>query len=308
MGRIAKNLPADVERYVQEGLDQGMSEDKAWAVAWSRYCKYKNPGSDHCTGSPGDYFRGKKSAGRVEYPDYDPQVTIKTRKISAQARKLLDVINRTVYLMESRGGSPAQNNKIQKKLVDLHTLGKMMTSLARDVIGRFSGKFVSPQTQLRLRTLEDLTEHLEGADSTPPTLSTKLARKAEDLYGDISGVGAVLDNLWDRSTKATPTKVARRFLLATQRGIMSKINRLLASWGMDGKSTYSDLYKPWAAVQTILSRSRLSVNMQEVANAITREDSTTTLPISGSGGLFVIFTWEKVQGGFKVTARVEKPD
>lgn len=36
--RQAKNLPKDVERYVDEGIEQGMSEDKAWAVAWSRYC------------------------------------------------------------------------------------------------------------------------------------------------------------------------------------------------------------------------------------------------------------------------------
>lgn len=59
--RYAKNLPADVERYVQEGKDQGLPEDEAWAVAWSRYCKYKNPGSDHCQMDPGDYFPGRKA-------------------------------------------------------------------------------------------------------------------------------------------------------------------------------------------------------------------------------------------------------
>lgn len=41
-------IPADVERYVQEHKDQGMDEGKAWAIAWSRYCRYKNPGSSHC--------------------------------------------------------------------------------------------------------------------------------------------------------------------------------------------------------------------------------------------------------------------
>ena len=34
----AKDLPPDVERYVQEGKDSGMDEGKAWAVAWSRWC------------------------------------------------------------------------------------------------------------------------------------------------------------------------------------------------------------------------------------------------------------------------------
>lgn len=50
------NLPQDVERYVQEGLDTRMDESKAWAVAWSRYCKYKNPGSSHC--KQDEYFHG----------------------------------------------------------------------------------------------------------------------------------------------------------------------------------------------------------------------------------------------------------
>ena len=36
--KYAVDLPADVERYVEEGTDAGMPEDKAWAVAWSRYC------------------------------------------------------------------------------------------------------------------------------------------------------------------------------------------------------------------------------------------------------------------------------
>ncbi len=36
--RTAKDLPKNVERYVQEGKDQGLDEGEAWAVAWSRYC------------------------------------------------------------------------------------------------------------------------------------------------------------------------------------------------------------------------------------------------------------------------------
>lgn len=63
--RIAKDLPKNVERYVDEGKEQGLSEGEAWAVAWSRYCKYKNPDSPHCKkDSPSDYFpnQGKKQA------------------------------------------------------------------------------------------------------------------------------------------------------------------------------------------------------------------------------------------------------
>ena len=50
--KTAKDLPADVERYVEEGKESGMDEGKAWAIAWSRFCKYKNPGSDHCKQNP----------------------------------------------------------------------------------------------------------------------------------------------------------------------------------------------------------------------------------------------------------------
>ena len=59
--KTAENLPPDVERYVEEGKAQGLDEGEAWAVAWSRYCKYKNPGSEHCQKSPGEYFPGRKA-------------------------------------------------------------------------------------------------------------------------------------------------------------------------------------------------------------------------------------------------------
>jgi len=64
--KTAKNLPPNVERYVQEGLDQGLSESEAWGVAWSRYCKYKNPGSPHCKKDKSDYFPGRSASDDPE--------------------------------------------------------------------------------------------------------------------------------------------------------------------------------------------------------------------------------------------------
>jgi hypothetical protein len=64
--KTAKDLPKSVERYVQEGKDSGMDEGKAWAVAWSRYCKYKNPGSPRC--HQDDYFQGRKASRTPECP------------------------------------------------------------------------------------------------------------------------------------------------------------------------------------------------------------------------------------------------
>lgn len=66
--RQSKDLPADVARYVQEGEDAGMDPGKAHAIAWSRFCAYKSPGHESCSGEPGDYFPGRKAAEiRVAY-------------------------------------------------------------------------------------------------------------------------------------------------------------------------------------------------------------------------------------------------
>ncbi len=59
--KTSKDLPKSVERYVQEGKDSGMDEGQAWAIAWSRYCKYKEPGSPHCHREPSGYFQGRKA-------------------------------------------------------------------------------------------------------------------------------------------------------------------------------------------------------------------------------------------------------
>lgn len=62
--KSAKDLPKDVVRYVQETKEQspGKEDSYYWAVAWSRYCKHKEPGSPHCKQK--SYFpnKGKKQA------------------------------------------------------------------------------------------------------------------------------------------------------------------------------------------------------------------------------------------------------
>lgn len=56
------SIPKNVERYVQEGKDQGLSEEEAWAVAWSRYCEYKEPNSPHC--QQNRYFPNRAASAR----------------------------------------------------------------------------------------------------------------------------------------------------------------------------------------------------------------------------------------------------
>ena len=73
--RTAEDLPKHVERYVEEGKEQGLEEGEAWAVAWSRYCKYKFPGSPRCKKeSPSDYLpnQGKKAAASHTYKIENP--------------------------------------------------------------------------------------------------------------------------------------------------------------------------------------------------------------------------------------------
>lgn len=54
------NIPADVERYVKDIKKSSPDYDdaKVWATAWSIFCKNKDPGSDHCTKAPSEYFKG----------------------------------------------------------------------------------------------------------------------------------------------------------------------------------------------------------------------------------------------------------
>jgi len=72
-----KEKPKDVKRYVEEHLEQGMDESKAWAIAWSRYCR-KRPGSPRC--KQDGYFKGQKKGGAddakdlgVDPSDYTPE-------------------------------------------------------------------------------------------------------------------------------------------------------------------------------------------------------------------------------------------
>ena len=56
-----RDVPKKVDEYVQQIKKDNPSYDdaQAWATAWSIYCKYKNPGSDHCQQPASAYFPGK---------------------------------------------------------------------------------------------------------------------------------------------------------------------------------------------------------------------------------------------------------
>lgn len=56
-------MPSPVDKYFDEVKkgNPSYTDEQAWATAWSIYCKHKNPGSDHCTKSPGEYLTGKSA-------------------------------------------------------------------------------------------------------------------------------------------------------------------------------------------------------------------------------------------------------
>lgn len=54
-----KPIPKTVERYYEEHISKGVPEGQAWALAWSRYCKYSYPGSRHCHRKPSQYLVGR---------------------------------------------------------------------------------------------------------------------------------------------------------------------------------------------------------------------------------------------------------
>lgn len=59
-----RQVPEKVEQYYQEAMQQpGMIEAQAWAIAWSRYCKYTEPASSHCKLHRSEYFPGKGGKG-----------------------------------------------------------------------------------------------------------------------------------------------------------------------------------------------------------------------------------------------------
>jgi hypothetical protein len=65
--KYVKELAEQITKsYKDKGDDKGTAESKGYATAWSVYCRYKSPGSEHCHRAPSDYF--PKSAAKLRFP------------------------------------------------------------------------------------------------------------------------------------------------------------------------------------------------------------------------------------------------
>lgn len=82
---------------------------------------------------------------------------------------------------------------------------------------------------------------------------------------------------------------------------------MLASIGMDGKAVYPNLSKAWADIQmVVLRRNRMYLNVSDIPSMV--GEGTITLPIytkyGGPADTSLTVSWESVEGGYSVLARV----
>jgi hypothetical protein len=164
----SKNLPKNVERYVQEGKDQGLDEGEAWAVAWSRYCKWKEPGSPHCKkNSPKDYLQnqGKKQASNLP----STRTRSAARPIPLDKGYLRSVAKRVVaetfktLAKEHKGRSTAKQYKRLKsyrKGYGLHF--EVSVPLAIDRVVKRGKGIVSPDKPIKIPLWVTTTESKGG--------------------------------------------------------------------------------------------------------------------------------------------------
>jgi hypothetical protein len=104
----------DVPKYVSDKAEEikanQKEEDigKAYAVAWSIYCKYKEPGSPHCTKKPDEYFPSRnKKKGSVSSELREKRLTLKIAStldimVSAGLTECLKMIKREVGFHNKR--------------------------------------------------------------------------------------------------------------------------------------------------------------------------------------------------------------
>jgi hypothetical protein len=82
-----KSNERDVPKYVHDKVKeikkkQKIDDSKAWAVAWSIFCKYKKPGDVHCQKPAGEYFKGRKAGGYDKYSPYSQDGGVRVKQVA----------------------------------------------------------------------------------------------------------------------------------------------------------------------------------------------------------------------------------
>lgn len=139
----------DVPKYVSDKAEEIKSkqktedEGKAFAVAWSIYCKYKDPSSRHCKKDADEYFPSRNKKKAYLSREEEAKVKAVTLKISAVldqwvSKGLLEAIK----IIKAHAG--AHDDRMVKLVMYMWTSGKYPTFLLKygkeaQIIGKLSG-------------------------------------------------------------------------------------------------------------------------------------------------------------------------
>ena len=138
-----KNVPAYVNDKVEEIMEKQKEKDegKAWAVAWSIYCKYKKPGSPHCKKETDDYFPGRKKKKATWTKKEQQEIRRRTLRISGKLDQLvskgLDHISKIIKVNTT-------TEREEQLVWYMFTYGKFPTYMFRmsteaRILGKISG-------------------------------------------------------------------------------------------------------------------------------------------------------------------------
>lgn len=188
-------MPADVDRYVKEmkGKDPSMSDDKAWAIAWSRYCKYKNPGSDSC--KQDDYFTGRKTARDTEeYSKFSDAYLLDIKYGSGRTQVWYAKPGIAIGLDLARGYNLPDPLELEKTHV---YIGNINESNPNKILDSMQGGMWSPNGQAR---------------SLP---AIRACRHTSMTFGDVMIIGGetlivARNGFYDLTTGMSRTSSARR--------------------------------------------------------------------------------------------------
>lgn len=135
-----ENIPAYVHDKVEEIMANQKEKDegKAWAVAWSIYCKYKKPGASNCKKEKGDYFPSRNASWTKKEEKEIKRIAIKTSGI-------LDKLSSDALLYIGKLIKANTQTEREEQLVwYLFTYGKFPNYMAKfsteaRLLGRISG-------------------------------------------------------------------------------------------------------------------------------------------------------------------------
>jgi hypothetical protein len=138
-----RDVPDYVSKKVEEIKEKQKEEDegKAWAVAWSIYCKYKDPKSKHCKKTKDEYF---PSRSKKAYESRDEEVKVK--RTTLLLASILDEwvskgLLEAIKIIKSHAG--ADNTRMLNLVMYMWTTGKYPMFLLKygkeaQIIGKLS--------------------------------------------------------------------------------------------------------------------------------------------------------------------------